>query len=298
METRTKIIFTVLVALVPASFCGCCCLTGMLRGDQAAADREAIMTARTACVEPYVFRVRSGWSPLRPESWDCVTAVAIVAEQAAAEAAIANAAAAAAAAAEAQRAAAADQAAADAAAQAAVGAARSECSAPRVFRLRPSADPNSVGSWDCVSPEMMRAEEEQQRAALRAAERAQQLAAEAAAAERERVAKAAEAARIAALPPEVTACEVQRAYQANEIAADARYPEGRRMIVTGRVESVSETWGTMNIRPQRCVLASVQLADDQRAIAGSLSRGASVAADCNMGHFVMGATWTNCRILR
>jgi len=273
VENRTKIIIATIIAIIPASFCGCCCFTGMFGSHQVEADRQAIDAARAACAAPSTFRLRTGGFATRPADWECVTADQIAAEQAAAAAEAARVAAAQAAAAEEQR--------------AHIEAARTACVDPNVFRASPGSDPLLASSWACVSPETIAAEEQAAHAAeVAAAERAERQAAEA------------EAARIAALPMEVSACTVDSAYHANEIAADGRYPEGRRMLVTGRVDAVNETFGTMSIRPRGCMLARVGLADDQRAAAGSLSRGDSFRADCTMGHFLMGASWDDCRLVR
>lgn len=273
METRTKIIIATIIAIIPASFCGCCCFTGMFGSHQVEADRQAIDAARAACAAPSTFRLRAGGFATRPADWECATAGQIAAEQAAAAAEAARVAAAQAAAAEEQH--------------AQIEAARTACVDPNVFRASPGSDPLLASSWACVSPETIAAEEQAAQAAeVAAAERAEREAAEA------------EAARIAALPMEVTACAVQNAYQANEIAADARYPEGRRMLVTGRVDSVAETWGTMVIHPRSCMFAMIQLADDQRAVAATLTRGDSFRADCTMGHYTMAAVWDDCRLVR
>lgn len=272
METRTKIIIAAIVAIIPASFCGCCCFTGMFGSHQAEADRQAIDAARAACTAPSAFRLRAGGFSTRPADWECVTADQIAAEQAAATAEAARVAAAAEAAAAEQR--------------AQIDAARTACVDPNVFRASPGSDQSLASSWACVTPATIAAEEQAAHAAeVAAADRA------------EREAQAAEAARIAALPMEATACEVQRAYQANEIAADRQFPEGRRMIVTGRVDSIAETWGTMVIHPRSCMFAMIQLADDQRAVAASLTRGDSFRADCTMGHYTIGAVWDDCRIV-
>lgn len=97
---------------------------------------------------------------------------------------------------------------------------------------------------------------------------------------------------------EVTACEVQDAYAANELAGAARYPEGTHMIVSGRVDNVAQTFGTTIIHPRRCMFAMVRLADDQTAAAAALARGDSFRAECVMGSFVLAASFDDCRLLR
>ncbi len=263
--------------LAVISTCGCCLCTSacgsQIAGDAAAAEAGLIDTARQACAPPRVFRTRPGGSAIRASDWECVGPEVLVAEAEAARAA----------------------AAAEAARVAAIDAARSSCASPDVFRVRAGGSSSTASGWECVSAETVAAEDAIRQAAAEAAAERERVAAAAAQLERER---AAEAARIAALPMEVVACQVQDAYQRNEIAADERYPEGRRMIVTGRVDRVSETFGTMVVHPRGCFLASIRLADDQRGVAGSLSRGDSFEADCTMGRFIMGATWDDCRILR
>lgn len=100
-------------------------------------------------------------------------------------------------------------------------------------------------------------------------------------------------------PPaiEVTACEVQDAYADNEIGGANRFPSGTHMIVSGRVDRVAQTFGTMIIHPRVCIFAMVNLADDQAAAAGLLHPGDSFRADCVMGNYVMAASFDDCRLL-
>jgi hypothetical protein len=106
-----------------------------------------------------------------------------------------------------------------------------------------------------------------------------------------------------AMPPtppapaiEATVCQVQDAYQTNEVAAAQAYPPGAHIIVTGTVDNVATSWGDVIVHPRRCMFAMVRLAAGQESIAASLSPGTRFTADCTMGNFVLAASFDDCRI--
>lgn len=70
------------------------------------------------------------------------------------------------------------------------------------------------------------------------------------------------------------------------------------MLVSGSVDRVAQTFGTTIIHPRRCMFAGLHLAEDQAGAAASLRPGQAFRAECTMGHFVLAATFDDCRLVQ
>lgn len=97
-------------------------------------------------------------------------------------------------------------------------------------------------------------------------------------------------------PMHVDACAVEGAYRANELSAQQQYPSGRRMVVSGTVDRVSQNFGRTAVHPRPCMFTALYLTTGQEAGAAALRQGEPFRAECVMGSYMIGAQFEGCSL--
>lgn len=115
-------------------------------------------------------------------------------------------------------------------------------------------------------------------------------------------ARAQVAAALAAAGMQVTALQLWRDYQANEVSADAQY-KGKKLLVTGAVASIDKgPLGGIHVRlrtPNMFMHVSAEMEDAEAAAAGQLGKGQPVRLQCQGAGMVIGSPMlSDCKFFR
>lgn len=98
-------------------------------------------------------------------------------------------------------------------------------------------------------------------------------------------------------PPIVVSdvCDVEDAFQANELAASRAYPPGALMDVTFRLDNVAVSLGDAVLHPRRCIFTMLRLQPIEASYAAGLHPGDAVHLRCRMDPYMLAVSMSDCR---
>ncbi|AOX64168.1 hypothetical protein BIZ42_02345 [Stenotrophomonas sp. LM091] len=94
------------------------------------------------------------------------------------------------------------------------------------------------------------------------------------------------------MPVEITARQLHRDYEANEVAADVLY-KGKRLLITGEVASIqTDLMDKPQVQLKAGSVDQVMISGLSREEAGALGKGDTVLAACTGNGMILGSPMT------